>query len=126
MAISKIGLGLGNITNTTFPTFNYTDVKDILRDIPKVANQSTNYYYGWASIIGLFIILYTSISESIGQDGFGYDETRAFAISSGITVIFGVLFVAVGFIHNFKPIGIMMGLFIVVGVIINYLENKRE
>lgn len=126
MAVEKMGLNFTDLKNLTFPEFNSTKrASDYLREIPQVANESTNYWFGWGVIFSLFAVLYYLLREDEQRGGFGYDEGQSFAITSSITFIFGLLFVMVGFIHNFMPVGVMGGLFLVIQLIITYINNDR-
>lgn len=123
MPITKIGLDLNATKNITTPVFNTTDVKSIISDMPRIANESTNNFFGWGIIIALFTVLYTSLSEKIGNHGFGYDEGQSVALASSITSIMGLILTQVGFIHNFAPIGFIIGVFAIMGIIIIYVNN---
>src|SRR6056297_1267927 len=108
MAVEKMGLNFTDLKNLSFPEFNSSkSASDYLREIPQVANESTDYFLGWGMIFSMFAILYYMLKEDEQRGGFGYDEGQSFAITSSITFIFGLLFVMVGFIHNFMPVGVM-------------------
>lgn len=126
MAVTKIGLNLTELNNITVPEFNASrTAREWIAEMPEVANSSTNYLFGWGVLIAFFITLYAVVSERIGLHGFGYDEGQTFAIVSGITFIFGLLFVMVGYIQNFVPVGVLGGLFLIIDLIIIYVNNDR-
>lgn len=122
--VEKIGLNMSKLNEMDFPTFNQTNIQEIIREAPRVANESTNGFLGWGVLISMFVIIYTTISERLGSGGFGYDEHRAFAITTGIVTIFGLLLVMVGFVYNFRPVGMFFGLFLLSSILIAYLENR--
>lgn len=126
MAIERIGLDLNATQNWTPPSFNATKTgTDYLREMPEVVNESTRYFFGWGVLVTLFITLYTNLNEKDINHGFGYDEGQSWFISSGITFIFGLLFTMIGFVHNFVAVGVMGGIFVVIGIIIIYLNNNK-
>ncbi len=126
MAIERIGLNFTELNNLTFSQFDTSKTAtDYLTDIPNIANSSTNYWYGWGVIVSMFVILFSQLREPEQTGGFGYDEGQAFALTSAITFIFGLLFVMVGYIQSFKPVGIMGGLFLAINLYIVYTKNDR-
>lgn len=125
MAIDRIGLNFTELNNLSFPTFNTSKTAtDYLREIPNVANASTNYWYGWGVTVLLFVISYSHLKEDEQSGGFGYDEGQAFALTSAITFIFLLLLAMVGFVQDFKPVGIVGGLFLLINIVIIYINNK--
>jgi len=125
MPITKIGMDLNATKNVTAPVFNNTNVREIIREMPRVANETTGGFFGWGIIIALFTVLYTSLSEMVGRHGFGYDESQSVALASAITSIMGLVLTQVGFLRDFKPVGFIIGVFAVMGIIIIYVNNDR-
>ena len=124
MAIEKIGLNLTALNNINVPELNITkDPIEMLNEMPQVANEVTGYWLGYGILIGLFVAIYSQLSERFGN-GFGYSELRSLTITAGIVTMFGYILVMIGYVHNFVPVGIMTGLFIMSAIYVSYKENK--
>lgn len=127
MPVTRIGLNLNATQNFTVQTFNSSKTAtDYLREMPGVVNAATNYLYGWGVLLTMFIIAYSALSERFGNHGFDYDDGKAWAIASGITFIFGLLFVMVGYVQDFIAVGVMGGLFAAINLIIIYINNNGK
>lgn len=126
MAVEKIGLNLSAAKNITVPEYNTSKTAaDYLKEIPEIANETTGYFFGFGVLFALLAVTYHGLREPEQNSGFGYDEGQSFALSSSIVFIFGLLFVMVGFIQNFMPVGIMGGVFLSMQLIISYINNTR-
>jgi len=124
MAVDTIGLNLSAFSNINMSGLNITtDPTVILAEAPTIANNSTTFL-AWGITIGMFLILYLSLSDRTGFGKERYSDLRALGLSFGIIAIMQTILVLTGMIWDVKPLFFSIGIFSLVQIAITFAEGK--
>jgi len=124
--IQKVGINLSKLSEITDPNITISDSpKEILEQIPQKANELTNGFLGYGILIGLAGMLYFVLSDKTPFANFGYSDDRAMAITTGISSVFGLVLLQLGFITSFKAVALFTILFMITQIFVLLRESKE-
>ena len=125
MAISKIGVNLSKINEVAAPNITIeTDPSLLISDIVDNVNEKTNNLWGFGSLIVMFIILYTIITNQSQESLFKYTKLRGLVISLGIVCIFAITMSEIGIMYSLYPVGFFVFSFMLSSIFLIFQENR--
>lgn len=120
MAVEPIGLNFTAFQETPppIPEFVNQTATEFINSIPENANNMTFGYYGIIVLITLAIFLIWLMCDRSQYGKFGYSIVRGWGIAMGITLIFGVNLIQIGYIVDLTHLGVLMGFYILMFIYI--------
>jgi hypothetical protein len=124
--VEKIGVNLQALSEMSAPVINITtNAKDILTELPRVANESTNGLFGYVILFTIFILTYWYLSDKSPLGEFRYSDIRALTIAFAISASIGITQISIGFLYSWVAVVFFILAYLVSFILLLTIENRQ-
>ena len=114
---------LQNLTAPNITEYTSVTPETLTEAIRQNAQSITNNWHGIIVLIILSIFLFYILSKKGQYGSFRYSNIKAMGISLGITTIIGIVMINIGFLTNFKFLGVLLILYII-SIVVFYIFER--
>lgn len=126
MSVSKVGLDLNALQGMEAPTITLNTTADgLINQIIEGATTTTQGYFPYVVLVGIFIITFWYLSDKNPQADFKYSDLRALTLAFAITSSIGLTQIMVGFTQSWMAVVFMLLATVLTTVILIIVENKQ-
>jgi len=115
--------------NLTLPISNFTldlpSATEYITEMPAIANSSTGNFFAIIIMLAVFVILYLVLSDKTPFGDFKYSDGRALNVALGITSLWGITNMEIGYYTNFISVATVVILFMLSWILILAYENRE-